>query len=367
MTKKPPLILVVDDSVLNRKILETLLQDEGYEVVEAGSGKECFDLAKKLKPDLILLDIMMPGEDGLETCRRLKQDPSTQEIPVIFISALSENKYIVRGLELGGVDYIVKPFSNPEVLARVKVHLGLKFAREQLIEAQAEKLNSIKDAQDSLLISPKDLPEAKFAYVYRSLKEAGGDFLDVLKLGEKQFLYILGDISGHDLGVGYYLSALKALCQQNFELFTPIRDGLNMINKISKKIFYPGQYVTANFVMLNFSSQILYFYNAAHYPLLLLRDNKVKEIYSEGDVLGAFDNFFIEETILEVEKGDRVFLFTDGLLGCSLKFKDKIERLKDVILKFKKFSLKDQIDFVVREMIGNRKIDDDLTFLGIEI
>lgn len=96
--KQTPLILIADDSVLNRAILASLLKDAGYHTVEASSGPEVRELALKLKPDLILLDIMMPEEDGLTTCIKLKSHPLTQDIPIIFVSALNESSYVVQAL-----------------------------------------------------------------------------------------------------------------------------------------------------------------------------------------------------------------------------------------------------------------------------
>lgn len=361
-----PLILIADDSVLNRAILAELLKGEGYRTVEVDSGAKARKLAKELKPDLILLDIMMPGEDGFKTCLKLKNDPITQEIPIIFVSALDETKYVVQALEIGGVDYIAKPFSHPEILARIKVHLGLKFAKDSLVKAQSEKLNKVKEVQTSLLFKPEKIPEAKVHFTYLPLEEAGGDFLEILKLGEKQFLYIIGDISGHDISVGFYLSALKALCQQNFNLFISVRESLTLINKVCKSIFEPGQYVTANFVFLNRNNRILDFYNCAHFPLLILRGNEFREIHSQGDVIGSFNDFFVEKTVVEVEEGDLVFMFTDGLVENKNLKLDK-QKLKEVILKYKDNEPSTLCIKVVDEMVRYKEIKDDLSFMIIEV
>ena len=90
-------------------------------------------------PDLILLDLMMPEMDGLEVCRRLKADPPTQQIPIIFLTASNEMEHLVKGFEAGAVDYVTKPFNAPELLARVRTHLELKHARERLREMNDEK------------------------------------------------------------------------------------------------------------------------------------------------------------------------------------------------------------------------------------
>ncbi len=122
-TITPTKIAIIDDSKVNLKVLETLLKKCGWEVYQAMDGKNGIDLITTVVPDLILLDIMMPGMDGFEVCQRLKQMPHVKDIPIIFISALTDNKSIMKGLELGAVDYISKPFLHTDVISRVELHL----------------------------------------------------------------------------------------------------------------------------------------------------------------------------------------------------------------------------------------------------
>lgn len=116
-------ILAIDDTQANLKVLATVLTEEGFRVLTARNGESGIQRALHGKPDLILLDVMMPTIDGFETCIRLKNDPETASIPVIFMTALDHTKHKVRGFEVGGVDYISKPFEHPELLARLKTHL----------------------------------------------------------------------------------------------------------------------------------------------------------------------------------------------------------------------------------------------------
>jgi len=134
-------ILVVDDVPINIKILLEILTQAGYRVSVAKSGKSALEKVEELLPSLILLDVMMPGIDGFETCRLLKANPRTKDIPIIFMTALSDAVNKVKGLQLGAVDYITKPIENEEVLARINVHLELR--RTQLKLAQEEKMSSL--------------------------------------------------------------------------------------------------------------------------------------------------------------------------------------------------------------------------------
>lgn len=138
-TAGPTRILVVDDITKNLQIVGTMLRNAGYEVMPTTSGAQALERVRIQLPDLILLDLMMPGMDGLEVCRRLKADPATRQIPVIFLTASNEMEHLVNGFEVGAVDYVTKPFNPPELLARVHTHVELRQARERLREMNDEK------------------------------------------------------------------------------------------------------------------------------------------------------------------------------------------------------------------------------------
>ena len=125
-------ILVVDDHPTNLSVLVELLREDGFKVLVATSGEVALQQLQLNTPDMILLDVMMPGIDGFETCRRLKANTQTQDIPVIFMTALSETVDKLEGFEVGAVDYITKPIDNEEVLARVKTHLAIHNLRKSL-------------------------------------------------------------------------------------------------------------------------------------------------------------------------------------------------------------------------------------------
>jgi PAS domain S-box-containing protein len=146
-------IVIVDDNPTNLGVLFDFLTDSGFRVLVAQDGESAIQKVEYARPDLILLDVMMPGIDGFETCRRLKANPSTQEIPVIFMSALSETVDKVKGFNLGGVDYITKPVQQEEVKARVKTHLTIrnlyKRLQAQNLQLQQE-IKERKQAEESL-------------------------------------------------------------------------------------------------------------------------------------------------------------------------------------------------------------------------
>jgi len=131
-------ILIVDDTPVNVAVLAEYLVSHGFSVMVAQDGEEGLDRAQFGQPDLILLDIMMPGMDGFETCRRLKSLASTKDIPVIFMTALSDISDKITGYKMGAVDYVTKPFHIEEALARINTHLTLQVMRRQLVEQNAQ-------------------------------------------------------------------------------------------------------------------------------------------------------------------------------------------------------------------------------------
>ncbi len=126
------LVLIVDDVRSNLKVVGAILDRVGYSTTFATSGQQAFERMKKSKPDLILLDVMMPEMDGIEVCKQIKGMSQYEEIPIIFVTASHENKTIMEAFEQGAVDYITKPFYSGELLARVKIHLELKYTRDEL-------------------------------------------------------------------------------------------------------------------------------------------------------------------------------------------------------------------------------------------
>lgn len=146
-------ILIVDDVSKNIQLAANILRTKDYNISYALSGKNALEKCSNVDFDLILLDIMMPEMDGFEVCEKLKSDPKTSEIPIIFLTAHSEIENIVRGFESGGTDYITKPFNSDELLKRVELQLKLKSSREELTNTihQLEKANKTKDKLFSII------------------------------------------------------------------------------------------------------------------------------------------------------------------------------------------------------------------------
>jgi len=154
-------ILIVDDTVANLTLLSQMLKNCGYRTRPVPNGRLALQAAKGDKPDLVLLDITMPEMDGYEVCTRLKMDPKLKDIPVLFISALTQTSEKLKAFELGGVDFITKPFQFEEVKARVETHLKLYRLQQGLEDRVKEQVNEITELQMGLIFGLAKLAEAR--------------------------------------------------------------------------------------------------------------------------------------------------------------------------------------------------------------
>ena len=191
MIVQPPCakILIVDDNLANLRVLGQLLNRQNYKVSPVPSGAQALKLLQTMQPDLILLDIQMPEIDGFELCRNIKTDPATQDIPVVFISAADEVEQKIKSFEVGGVDYITKPFEEKEVLVRVDTHLRLHSLQRKL----EEKINELEQANARITeLSIRD--ELTQLYNRRHLIEVAPNLLAHAKRYNESLSFMIGDI-----------------------------------------------------------------------------------------------------------------------------------------------------------------------------
>jgi len=194
-TIKKPLILIVDDTPKNLQLLSNILHDKGYNICISTSGGRALETVNTEAPDLILLDIQMPVMDGFETFKALKLNPKAKDIPVIFLTAVVEPEKILQGFELGAVDYITKPFSIPELTARVATHIEIKRSREKLLELNATKeklfsiishdlrssLGSVLCLSDLLLENLEQYPKSKIRQFVNNIYQSSKNTFELLE------------------------------------------------------------------------------------------------------------------------------------------------------------------------------------------
>ena len=226
-------ILIVDDTPDNLRILVGLLSEQGYLVRPAASGSQALNAVREKQPDLILLDVKMPGMDGYEVCERLKAAERTRDIPVIFISALGEIEDKVRGFEVGGVDYITKPFQAKEVLARVRTHVALRTLQQQLEHNNTElhqEIDRREHAEEELRVlnDHLEVTNQQLQHANRQLQEANAS-------KDKFFSIIAHDLRSPFTG----LIGLTEAIIEDFERYSQdrVKTLLSRLHKDSKTVY----------------------------------------------------------------------------------------------------------------------------------
>ncbi|SPE37738.1 Serine phosphatase RsbU, regulator of sigma subunit [Candidatus Sulfopaludibacter sp. SbA3] len=365
-----PTILVVDDTPANVELVQSVLETVGFRTLTAADGPAARALCRAEQPDLILLDVMMPGETGFETCAHLKSDPATTDIPIIFLSALDDVTSKVAGLKIGGVDYIAKPVHGEEVLARVRVHLRIRESNRALVREHRGRLEQLRDAQQAILARPENCPEAGFAVYYKPLEETGGDFYDVVPMGSDAFAYFVADISGHGVTAAFLTSAVKALLRQySGPMFSP-EDTMRGVDSVMRQMLGEEQYLTACYARLNRQTRRLSVVSAGHPPLILVsRTGQAQTVKMDSDPLGVFSSAVLQRKDLRVSKGDRFFLYTDGLIESSPGGGRRagLEQLIDACVRHRTAPLAEATAAIAGEIRPEAGIvEDDLLLLAVE-
>lgn len=363
-------ILVIDDEPINLLVLQGVLGHAGYRIHSATNGSDGLSLAQTLRPDLVLLDVMLPGETGFEICRKLQGNPVTAHIPVIFVTSLGELSDKLTGLDLGAVDYITKPFLVAEVLARVRSQMNFIRRQGAIIDAQAGRLNQVQTAQLSLLPLPGLLPEAKFSVQFLPVLEAGGDFYDVLSFGQDSAVYFLADVSGHDLGASFITSSLKALFCQHAKQDASPAVILAEMNTVLCDITADEVYLTAVCLVVDRKKGCYSLSSAGHPPVVAHLAGEAQCLDLAGSPLGMFEEIELGLLQGQVSAGDRFYLYTDGLAENSGKFATSESfrnQLLDSCLRTAAAPLESAVVAMFEDMMSTQKPVDDVVLLGVDV
>jgi len=319
-------VLIIDDTPESiRVLMESLRQD--YAIMVATNGERGLELALgNPPPDLILLDIRMPGMSGYEVCRRLKDDPAAREIPVIFLSALDRTDDIVKAFRTGGVDYVTKPFHFDEVQARVRTHLRLRSTLKELeakrVELQTaydqldQEFRLVGEVQASLLPSPiPQIDGFESASFYRPALLAGGDYFDIFPIGEGRWGIFIADVIGH----GPPAAVMTAMIHVMLHLAPQKGDPdavLAFLNDLLTVRARQEQFVTAFYGVLHPRDRVLVYACAGHPPPLIRRLAPRSTEWctgSEGIPLGVSPHGSYGAAAVSFSPGDLFVFYTDGI------------------------------------------------------
>lgn len=376
-----PVVLAVDDTPENLDVVKGVL-GEDYVVKAAVNGKIALKIAETHSPDLILLDIMMPDMDGYEVCKRLKANPATAEIPVIFLTAKDQDEDEAKGFELGAADYIQKPVNALILKARTKTHVQLKKNLDalheayELIDAQRQRMQDEldvgRDIQMSMLPTEKpDVPHFSVEAMMRPAREVGGDFYDFFPVGPQEYAFCVADVSDKGVASALFMSVTKALinarCRED-------RSTASAVTWVNDEIAVGNEncmFITLFIAVLDTVTGKLRYTNAGHNPPYLRRADGGLECISNrhGPVVGVKGGVAYGEGVLQMRQGDTMVLFTDGVTEAMNHSGDLYgeSRLEDVITNTADTEVQKIVDNVlvsVREHAAGAAQSDDITLLA---
>lgn len=323
-------ILLVDDNQVNLFVIEKILNSAGYtDHVSLTSAHELFDYLQLDAPstichhvDLILLDIMMPEIDGLEACRRIKQNARLKDIPIIFVTALDDKNKLAEALDLGGTDYITKPIDRVELLARIRVALRLKAELDWHTQHERKiqyELDLATHVQRSLLSSPLQEKNIQLEVSYLPSFNLAGDMYYWHKVNDHRYAVILLDMMGHGISASLLCMFISSVLREAIKQFVDPVAVVKELNRYMAQLHHEKEsipyYFTAIYMVVDTESKTIEYVNSGHpHGYAFVDDEKVVPLNQGSCAIGFFDEIKVEKQTISYEKDIQILLFTDGLL-----------------------------------------------------
>ena len=368
-------VLIVDDVKDNIDVLVNALRDE-YKLSVALDGTAALRSIEKQLPDLVLLDIMMPGLDGYEVCRQLRAREATREVPVMFLSALEDVKDKAHGFEVGGNDYLTKPFELLEVKARVRSLLKAKAYADAVRDAMARDLRIAREIQMGILpADPAALTRGTGLDVHAVIepaREVGGDLYEVLRVSDTRVVVALGDVSGKGIPAALFMAVavtvLRTLARQierPDEILRRLNDELVEQNP-------RGMFVTLQCLVFDTKERRVLCAGGGHHELAVLAPNGPPRLMckSTGRPIGLMPANHIECETIALEPGETFVLYSDGVSE-AMNARDDLygeERLLATLAAHRDATLPDMLSHVltdVRAFADGAKQSDDITMVAV--
>ncbi|MFD0051879.1 PP2C family protein-serine/threonine phosphatase [Actinomycetes bacterium NPDC127524] len=343
-------ILIVDDNKVNLFVIEKILKRAGYnDFVSLTSAREMFNYLdadtpspKETSVDIILLDIMMPEIDGIEACRRLQEIPHLKDIPVIFVTALEDSNKVAEALDVGGIDYIMKPINKVDLLARIRVGLRLKYEKDWHRE-QDEKIRNELDlsmqVQSSLLSEPVETEKLLIKASYLPANKLAGDMYYWHRIDEHRSAIIMLDMMGHGISASLVCMYISSVLRDALRTYTdPVRvitelnRWMNLLNKPENPVHY---YFTAISMIIDTENKTVEYVNAGHPPGYALLDGEEVFTLSTGCCpVGFFPEMDVKKNTISFQDRIQILLFTDGVMEALEKDGvDGLEKIQKAVSK----------------------------------
>jgi len=371
--REQPLILIVEDNPASLEIMQVRLEASDYRVITATDGEEGLAKAQSSLPDLILLDLMMPKMDGLEVCRRLKNNDRLPFMPIIMVTAKTDTKDVIAGLEAGGDEYLTKPVDHGSLVARVKSMLRIKELHDTVIAQSTQLENQLKTASKIQTLFWPELPTPEGGIrtwaVSQPASYVGGDFYDAIILPDKSVLAYVADVSGKGVPAALIMAAVstkiraEASLQQNLNLILRAVNG-SMYELASTEGYF------ATVLLLKYWPRMrkIEMIRAGHINPVLVSPTGVREISGlKGVSLGVMEEVDYELAELVLEPGESLLLFSDGVTEAENASVEQFgyQRLIDQLSTSKSFPHGEGLLESIREWRGQAVVNDDLTIFEI--
>lgn len=389
-------ILLVDDNPTNLKVLSANLSGLNYQLLTATTGERALVVAENALPELILLDINLPGISGFDVCTQLKANPKTAHIPIIFLSALDDTQSKVKGFEVGGVDYVTKPFQREEVIARVQTQLKISTLTKNL-EAQNKILETVnQEITDSItyaariqkaLMPNPDVLQAYFpqSFVFFQPRNiVSGDFYQVFEKRNKVFV-LVADCTGHGVP-GAFMSLLgmnlitQIIEERNITETSAILDELDisiqkLVNQPLENGEIPRDGMDIAIIALDKQRNQIQYASAGR-PIYLVRNGVLTDLRGDKYAIGGEkteNKFFTHYTLNDIQPKDRFYLFSDGItdqFGGEENKKITSKRFQQWLTDTHTLSMqaqKEALNSFFSEWKKENEQTDDVAVIGIEM
>ena len=368
-------ILIVDDTRANIDILVEALRND-YKLSVAVDGSAALRSVEKSPPDLVLLDIMMPDIDGYEVCRQLRSREATRELPVMFLSALEDVKNKAQGFEVGGNDYLTKPFEVLEVKARVRSLLKAKAYADAVREAMARDLRIAREIQMGIL--PANLAALTKGTgldvdaVIEPAREVGGDLYEVLRVSDRRVVVALGDVSGKGIPAALFMAVAMTVLRTLARQIAEPDEILRRLNDELAEENPRGMFVTIQCLVFDLEQKRVSCAGAGHHQLAVVSPGQPPRLAcpSTGRPAGLMPFNPIERETLPLEPGDVFVLFSDGVSEAMNTEEDFYgeDRLLAALAACDGASPKDIVTRVLTDVRGfaaGAKQSDDITVVAV--
>ena len=371
--RNPPLILVVEDNPANLDIMKTRLVAHHYDVITASDGEQGLAQAKEHHPDLILLDIMMPKMNGLEVCRHIKSDTTLPFMPIILVTAKSDPKDVVAGLEAGGDEYLTKPVDHRSLVARVKSMLRIKELHDMVLDQSNQMKRQLKTAtkvQSLFWPTIPTLPKGQNIWAFsQPASYVGGDLYDIIPFADDSLLAYVADISGKGVAAALIMAALSAMIRAEASLQDDIVKLMKVVNEqmynLCAEEGYFSTIICAQYWPQTGKIQLI---RAGHPYPVWVAEGRVNEVPClEGIPLGVMEQVTYETCELSLSAGSSCLLYSDGVVEAENESSDMLgnEGLRECIRKQTGPPWGKTIVATVQDWRGKAAINDDLTVLEI--